>query len=104
MIGDKTNYKGANYLRGQPFIVEGDPKLDLELHRKASSSIKVGGGKDEPCLANRHRDEVAEKEWNDGAHFDFCDVIQDIFALEEELHGTKRKKTKASPDAISKGE
>ena len=38
LLGDKTNYRGANYYTGQPFIEEGDPKANNELHKAVTNA------------------------------------------------------------------
>ena len=70
-IGEKTDFKGAYYRKGQPFIVEGDPHMDLELNQACSPEEKQ-----DELIAERHERELRKGLRNNGAQFDYKDVVK----------------------------
>ena len=68
-VGDKVYYKGAHYKQGQPFIVEGDAKMDFELNKAVDESEL--GDKESTYFGDRHYQKKQLLEQNYGAHFDY---------------------------------
>ena len=76
-IGSKLTYRGAHYRQGQPLLVEGDPKVHDELNKLITKNDLRKGT--EEYVADRHRTELIRNEKNDGAHFNYREVIKDLF-------------------------
>ena len=63
-MGEKTDFKGAYYRKGQPFIVEGDPHIDHDMNKACDPDLEE---KADELIAERHERELRKMERNNGA-------------------------------------
>ena len=67
-IGDKLNYKGANYRLGQPFLTNGDLRIPQDANRVISDSQKEI---ETELNRDRYKKDFKIRMHNQGAHFDY---------------------------------
>ena len=92
VVGEKLEYKGVHFKRGQPSYQGGDEKL---IYKADGEQYDEDGY----LPKNRHRKVLKERDHNDGAHFDYGETVHAVIdiARENKIKNRWRDKNSSSP-------